>query len=183
MIILDAEAMAARGLTPLLDQRFLPALEKVLSQRVNALALNRNEIRLFLNKEIGGDEPFITKQAWDRIWNDTAGAEIKVSEYYQKLRDIIETYKAEAKVSLVTDILDAQNYLEMNRAQFLINQITPGISKEPAEGTSVGNVTIIVTPPNNLKAPPKDIQELADDADNFSPFEEIKQTVKVESND
>lgn len=181
MIIMDAEAMAARGLTPLLDQRFLPALEKVLSKRVNALALNRNEIRLFINKEIGGDEPFITKQAWDRIWNDTAGAEIKVSEYYQKLRDIIETYKAEAKVGLVEDILDAQNYLEMNRAQFLINQITPGISKEPVEGVSVGNVTIVVQPPADLKPAPQNTIELAASADNYSPFEEIKETVKVET--
>lgn len=177
---MDAEAMAARGLTPLLDPRFLPALENVLSKRVNALALNRNEIRLFVNKEVGGDDTFITKQAWDRIWNDTAGAEIKVSEYYQKLRDIIETYKAEAKVGLVTDILDAQNYLEMNRAQFLINQITPGISKEPVEGVSVGNVTIVVNQPANLKPPPQNTIELAASADDFQPYEEVKQLVAAE---
>lgn len=172
--------MAQRGLTPLLDPRFLPALENVLSKRVNALALNRNEIRLFINKEVGGDEPFITKQAWDRIWNDTAGAEIKVSEYYQKLRDIIETYKAEAKVTLVQDILDAQNYLEMNRSQFLINQITPGISKEPAEGVSIGNVTIVVSPPSDLKIPPKNANELAESADTFTVFEEIKEPLKIQ---
>lgn len=179
MVILDADMMAQRGLTPLLDERFLPALEAVLSRTVNALALTRNEIRLFVNEEIGGDEPFITKQAWDRIWNDNAGAEIKVSEYYQKLRDIIETYKAKAKVRLVQDILDAQNYLEMNRAQFLINQITPGISREPVEGISVGNVTIVVAPPANLPPPPQNTLELAESADNFSPFEEIKEPEKT----
>lgn len=177
---MDAEALAARGLTPLLDPRFLPALEAVLSKRVNALALTRNEIRLFVNKQVGGDQPFITKQAWDRIWNDTAGPEIKVSEYYQRLRDIIETYKAEAKVGLVEDILDATNYLEMNRAQFLINQITPGISKEPAEGVSVGNVTIVVNQPAGLKPPPQNALQLAASADEFQPYEEIKQTVVAE---
>lgn len=176
-MIMDATLMADRNLTPLLDSRFLPALNKVLSERKNAVALTRDQIRLFVNREIG--ENILTQQAWARIWNDKAGPEIKVSEYYQELRDIIELHRADAKVHLVSEVLEAENYLQMNRAQFLLNQIAPGISKEPSEGISVGNVTLIVNPPANLPVVPENAEALAASADSFADYELLPNTAKV----
>ena len=180
-MIVDAQYLQDKNLTPLLDPRFLPALEKVLAKTVTVLALNKNEIRLLVNKEIG--EPILTVQAWTRIWNDNAGIEIKVSEYYQQIRDLIETRKAEAKMQLVENVYEAENYLELNRSQYLLNQIHPGISKEPVDTVQSGNVTIIVAAPKDLPSIPKDSGELALSADQFADYELISQQQADNKND
>ena len=67
---------------------------------------------------------------------------------------------------------------------FLLNQIAPGISKEPATGVSVGNVTLIVNPPATLPEVPKNAEQLAASADDFADFEMMpKEAIKTSSND
>ena len=145
-------------------QAFYDALERVLVSK-NLLACSWRELRLLINKELAGTA-YVSQTAWEKLMKDEASPTTKLDERYQLVREWIELAQVEAKVFSMESVLDAKNYLDMQKHQWVMNTRFPGFGQEQSnETTTMSGVTIIMAPPAQLPLPPRTAKDLAEAAD------------------